>query len=134
LVPAVVGTVRVYAPAVAGARKPVEPDVDPSRAIAPLMAGVVKVGVLLRTRLPVPVLVPVPVPPLAGGSTPVTPVVSGRPVALVRVTEAGTPSTGVTRVGLVPRTFAPLPVLVVTPVPPADAGRVPEATVVVPVA
>ena len=33
-----------------------------------------------------------PVPPLVAGSTPVTPVVNGKPVALVNVAEAGVPS------------------------------------------
>jgi len=33
-----------------------------------------------------------PVPPLPTGRVPVTPVVSGRPVALVNVAETGTPS------------------------------------------
>ncbi len=42
-----------------------------------------------------------PVPPLATGRVPVTPVVKGRPVQLVKVPDEGVPSTGVTRVGLV---------------------------------
>ena len=41
------------------------------------------------------------VPPLAIGSVPVTPVVRGRPVALVSTPEAGVPRAGVVRVGLV---------------------------------
>jgi hypothetical protein len=36
--------------------------------------------------------VAVPVPPFPTGSSPVTPVVSGRPVAFVRVPDAGVPS------------------------------------------
>lgn len=50
------------------------------------------------------------VPPLAVGSMPVTPVVSGKPVAFVRVPDDGVPSAGVTRVGEVAKTKAPLPV------------------------
>lgn len=45
---------------------------------------------------------------------PVTPVERGSPVALVRVPEAGVPSTGVTRVGEVANTRAPEPVSLVT--------------------
>ena len=56
------------------------------------------------------------VPPLATGNTPVTPVVSGRPVALVKTPEAGVPKAGVTRVGEVAKTKAPLPVSVETEV------------------
>jgi hypothetical protein len=37
------------------------------------------------------------------------------------------PITGVTNVGVVLNTTAPVPVLVVTPVPPAKTGRVPAA-------
>jgi len=70
------------------------------------------------------------VPPLAIGKTPVTPVVSGKPVALVKVPDEGVPNTGVTKVGLVARTFAPEPVEVVTPVPPFATGRVPVTPVV----
>ena len=57
-----------------------------------------------------------PVPPFASGNTPVTPVVNGKPVAFVRVPDAGVPSTGVVRVGLeivgdVARTTLPDPVV-----------------------
>jgi hypothetical protein len=58
------------------------------------------------------------VPPLAMGKVPVTPVVNGKPVALVRVADVGVPRMGVTSVGLVLRTLSPVPVVVVTPVPP----------------
>ena len=44
------------------------------------------------------------VPPFAIGNTPVTPVVKGRPVPFVSVTEVGVPKTGVTSVGLVENT------------------------------
>ena len=84
--------------------------------------GVTNVGLVDRTFAPEPVLVVTPVPPLATGSVPVTPVVSGKPVAFVRVPDVGVPRIGVTSVGLVASTFAPEPVLVVTPVPPEVTG------------
>ena len=56
-----------------------------------------------------------PVPPLAKGSVPVTPVVKGKPVALVKTTELGVPKAGVTNVGLVENTKFVL----VVPVAPA---------------
>jgi hypothetical protein len=64
-----------------------------------------------------------PVPPLATGKVPVTPVVSGNPVALVSTPDVGVPSKGVTSVGLVERTVLPDPVEVVTPVPPLATGK-----------
>jgi hypothetical protein len=66
-----------------------------------------------------------PVPPLATGSVPVTPVVKGKPVALVSVADVGVPNMGVTSVGLVDKTTLPVPVEVVTPVPPLATGSVP---------
>ena len=99
--------------------------------------GVVKVGEVARTMPPEPVTLapsavatPVPrlvtpVPPLAGGNTPVTPVVRGKPVTFVIVPDAGVPSAGVTSAGDVERTTEPVPVLVVTPVPPLPTGNVP---------
>ena len=76
------------------------------------------------------VSVAAPVPPLATGRVPVTPVVSGRPVALVSTPEVGVPSRGVTSVGLVESTVLPVPVEVVTPVPPLTTGRaVPERVI-----
>ena len=50
------------------------------------------------------------VPPLAIGSTPVTPVVKGKPVALVNTAADGVPSAGVTSVGDVENTAEPEPV------------------------
>ena len=47
---------------------------------------------------------------MAIANVPVTPLVKGNPVALVSVTDVGVPSKGVTNVGLVANTFAPLPV------------------------
>ena len=61
---------------------------------------------------------------------PVTPVDSGNPVALVSVTLVGVPKTGVTSVGLVDRTTLPVPVLVVTPVPPLVTASVPARVIV----
>jgi hypothetical protein len=116
-------------------------------------AGVTRVGLLERTTLPVPVVVlvmadstiapatdainfpltkavPLFVPPLAIGKTPVTPVVKGSPVALVRVSEVGVPRAGVTKVGLFDSTTLPVPVLVVVPVPPLATGTVDSQEVV----
>jgi hypothetical protein len=45
-----------------------------------------------------------PVPPFAALNVPVTPVVKGKPVALVKVTLVGVPRIGVTNVGLVENT------------------------------
>ena len=88
-------------------------------------------------------------PPLAGGSTPVTPVVNGRPVALVRTAADGVPSAGVVRVGdvsvllvrvSVPASVASVPVVgrvtlvvdVVTSVSGSDPDliRFPESSIV----
>jgi hypothetical protein len=55
-----------------------------------------------------------------------TPVVSGKPVRLVATPLAGVPSAGVTRVGLFDRTTLPVPVDVVTPVPPLATAKVPD--------
>ena len=57
-----------------------------------------------------------PVPPLPTASVPVTPVVSGSPVAFVRVAALGVPRFGVVRLGEVAKTSAPLPVSSVTAV------------------
>jgi len=86
--------------------------------------GVTNVGVLANTRAPVPVSsvkadarlaelgvakkVATPVP------RPLIPVDTGSPVALVNVTLEGVPSTGVTNVGLLANTRAPVPVSSVT--------------------
>ena len=92
--------------------------------------GVASVGLIDSTLLPEPVEVVTPVPPLATGSVPVMPVVRGKPVALVNVTDVGVPKTGVTSVGLVFKTTLPVPVEVVTPVPPLLARSVPVTPVV----
>ena len=52
------------------------------------------------------------VPPFAIGSVPVTPVVSGKPVALVRTIADGVPRSGVVSTGLVAKTLLPVPVFV----------------------
>jgi len=77
-----------------------------------------------------------PVPPLATARVPVIPVVSGRPVQLVRVPELGVPRAGVTSVGEdsvgeLDNTTLPVPVEVVTPVPPLATGSVPVTPVVI---
>jgi hypothetical protein len=48
-------------------------------------SGVTKVGEVLKTTEPEPVEDVTPVPPFATGNVPVTPVVKGKPVALVNV-------------------------------------------------
>ena len=54
-----------------------------------------------------------PVPPLATGRVPVTPVVSGSPVALVSVAAEGVPRFGVTNTGdVASATTVPVPVVV----------------------
>jgi hypothetical protein len=93
--------------------------------------GVTKVGEVASALAPLPVEVVTPVPPLATSNVPVTPVVKGKPVQLVSVPEVGVPKIGVTKVGVakvgdVANTLAPLPVEVVTPVPPFATGKVPE--------
>jgi len=74
------------------------------------------------------------VPPFAIGSVPVTPLVKGKPVALVNTSAVGVPKAGVTKVGLVDNTFEPVPVLLVTPVPPDATGKVPVVNAEVDVA
>ena len=90
----------------------------PINALGVPSAGVTSVGLVDNTVEPVPVLVVTPVPPLATGNVPVTPEPNGKPVALVNATDVGVPKRGVTSVGLVDSTVLPVPVLVVTPVPP----------------
>ena len=51
------------------------------------------------------------VPPFAMGSVPVTPVVRGNPVQLVRTPELGVPKAGVTKEGEVAKTTLPEPVV-----------------------
>src|SRR3989338_8275135 len=82
--------------------------------------GVTRVGLVAKTTAPVPVSPVTAAARLAvdgvakNVATPVprpeTPVLMGRPVALVRVAEDGVPSAGVTKVGLVESTMFPVPV------------------------
>ena len=69
---------------------------------------------------------------MVGERTPVTPEDNGKPVAFVNVRDDGVPRFGVTNVGDVDSTLEPLPVDVVTPVPPLPTASVP-ATVTTPV-
>ena len=97
-------------------------------AVATPKVGVTKVGEVENTRLvevvpvapdavyPVMLLkavIPADealVPPLATGSTPVTPLVRGNPVALVRTKVDGVPRLGVVKTGEVAKTANPVPV------------------------
>jgi hypothetical protein len=99
--------------------------------------GVTNVGELANTKAPVPVSSVTAEARLADDGVakkvatpapnPLTPVEIGRPVAFVNVTLAGVPSVGVTSVGEVDKTVLPVPVEVVTPVPPFATGKaVPE--------
>jgi hypothetical protein len=135
LVAAVVVSVKLKAPAVAK----VEPSANVKVAalagavnatllilvaVATPNTGVTSVGEVANTLTPVPVLsvraaakladegVPKNVATLA--AKPETPVEIGRPVQLVRVPEDGVPKAGVTRVGDVANTNAPVPVSSVT--------------------
>jgi len=63
--------------------------------------------------------------------SPETPVLMGRPVALVRTAADGVPKFGVTRVGLLLSTTLVVPVEVVTPVPPEATAIGVEALTVV---
>jgi hypothetical protein len=107
----------------------------PTKADGVPRAGVTKVGLLAKTKAPdpvssvtaeakladdgVPKKVATPVP------KPLTPVEIGNPVAFVKVPDAGVPNAGVTNVGLFDRTTEPVPVELVTPVPPLATARVP---------
>lgn len=77
------------------------------------------------SKAPLPGTVAVPVPPLPTGNVPVTPELRGSPVAFVSVAADGVPRFGVVSVGLVESTTEPLPVEVVTPVPPFATASVP---------
>jgi hypothetical protein len=135
----------------------------PTKADGVPRAGVTNVGLVANTRAPVPVSsvtaeirfalegvarkVATPVP------RPETPVLIGKPVALVKTPLAGVPRAGVTKVGLLANTKAPDPVSSVTaeakladdgvpkkvatlvpkdviPVPPLATGKVPVTPVV----
>jgi len=99
-------------------------------------AGDTSVGLLDNTLLPEPVDVVTPVPPLATGKVPVVPPSIGRPTVFAKLPDDGVPKAGVTNVGLLERTALPVPVDVVTPVPPRATESVPvvPATIGRPVA
>jgi hypothetical protein len=52
-------------------------------------------------------------------------------VQLAKLPDAGVPKAGVTRVGLVDKTTSPVPVEVVTPVPPLATDSVPEVPAII---
>ena len=95
--------------------------------------GVTSVGEVASTSAPLPVgvaasAVATPAP------SPLTPVLTGKPVAFVNVAAEGVPRFGVLRVGVVKvgeleSTTAPLPVEVVLPVPPLATASVPVTPV-----
>lgn len=61
-----------------------------------------------------------PVPPFAIGKIPITPLVNGKPMALVNVPEAGMPNAGAVKMGAVKVLFVKVSV-------PAKVAKVPEA-------
>jgi hypothetical protein len=91
--------------------------------------GVISVGEVCRTFVPVPVVdaYEVTFEPAVVVMTPVNAgsAVAGSAVAFVRLMADGVPRAGVTRVGDVLSTLDPVPVEVVTPVPPFATARVP---------
>ena len=102
-------------------------------------AGVTSVGLVANTLAPLPVSSVKAAAKLAEEGVaknvatfapkPLTPVLIGSPVALVKVAEVGVPKTGVIKVGLVESTTEPVPVETVTPVPPFTTGSVPVTLV-----
>jgi len=97
--------------------------------------GVTKIGLVANTNEPVPVssvtvaikfaLVGVVKNVATPEANPETPVAIGSPVQLVSVPDVGVPRIGVTKVGLIDKTLLPVPVEVVTPVPPFTTGKIP---------
>lgn len=87
-------------------------------------AGVTRVGEVAKTKAPVPVSSVTALARLAElgvarkvampAAKPATPVLMGKPVQLVNVPDVGVPNRGVTSVGLVENTKAPVPVSSVT--------------------
>jgi hypothetical protein len=102
--------------------------------------GVTKVGELANTKAPEPVSSDIAEARLADDGVPrnvatplprpETPVEIGKPVKLVATPEAGVPNAGVTSVGEFDNTTEPVPVELVTPVPPLATGRVPVMSAV----
>jgi hypothetical protein len=97
--------------------------------------GVTRVGEVAKTNEPVPVSSVTAASKLALEGVakkvanpvpkPLTPVLMGKPVALVKVAEDGVPNVGVTNVGEFDNTTDPVPVDEVTPVPPFVTAKVP---------
>jgi len=104
-------------------------------AVAAPRAGVVSVGDVAKTNEPEPVSSVTAAARLADEGVarnvaipaprPEMPVATGSPVALVRVAAEGVPRFGVVSAGLFDRTTEPVPVDVVTPVPPLATPSVP---------
>lgn len=131
----------VTVPAVSPAAVPVM--FVPTKAEGVPSAGVTSVGLVANTLAPVPVSSVSAAAKLAEEGvaknaatfkpSPETPVLIGKPVPLVSVTDCGVPKIGVTRVGLLDNTTAIVPVEDVTPVPPLATGRVPLTCVAKPI-
>jgi len=86
---------------------PVVPPLTSTLVTVPAPAGVAQAP---SPRQKVDADAEVPLFRLVTGRLPVTPVLNGKPVALVNVALVGVPKMGVTKVGEVANTFAPLPV------------------------
>ena len=153
------GNVNTEVPAVAPDNTVVVPDVEPLNLtpVSPNVGNVANtrepepvssvtadaklalVGVPKNVATPAPKLV-MPVPPLATGKVPVTPVVSGSPVQLVKVPDEGVPNTGVVSVGDVSVLFVSVSVVALPTNVSVATGSVrtevpavaPDNTVVVP--
>jgi len=130
----VAGTTTVFVPEVEAVFMNVEPEPPkPPRASVPIVNVFIPVFVCAAARIisPLPAGVahvpsplqkvvfeaPVPEFRFVTGRLPVTPVVRGSPVALVKTRAVGVPKAGVTRVGELARTTAPVPVLAVAASP-----------------
>ena len=104
-------------------------------AVAAPREGVVNDGEVPKTRAPEPVssvidvakfeLDGVPKKVATPVPKPLTPVEIGKPVPFVSVIKDGIPKAGVVKVGLLDKTTLPVPVELVTPVPPFAIGSVP---------
>lgn len=102
---------------------PIIPDVEVKLilvALADPKTGVINVGLLAKTKAPVPVssvtvaakllLVGVAKNVAILAARPVIPVLTGNPVQLVKIPDCGVPKAGVTKVGFVANTNCPVPV------------------------
>ena len=97
---------------------------DPYSVTSEPSAVAVKADVPLPKSTPESVVAPEP--PFPTGSVPVTPVVRGSPVALVKTAADGVPRSGVVSAGDVANTNAPLPVSPVTAVARFELDGVPR--------